>query len=168
MIGKQRIGQSPGDSSGNIYPGDLEIVHGKGMQPAQADSGGPVAPSRDQWTCRRFMIVLAIFPVVRPIIGLGQEKTMLVFYCRDSGVVKAFILGEVRESKQRPGNASRTVGEAGKWNSRCHGREPGLSAGHVLGLLNKSNTAPLKNCERFFRRTLLMKAHYAGGAAGDA
>ena len=90
---------------------------------------------------------------------------MLVFYCRDSGVAKAFVPGQVREPKQSPGNASRTVGEAGKWNSRCHDRELGLSAGHVLGLLNKSITAPLKNCERFFRRTLLMKAHDAGGTA---
>ena len=79
---------------------NLEIVDGKGMQPAQADSGGSVAPSRDQWTFRRFMIVLPIFPVVRPIVGLREEKTMLVFYCRHSGIAKAFVLGQVCEPKQ--------------------------------------------------------------------
>lgn len=45
MVRKQRIGQSSGDGSANIYSGDLEMVDGKGMQPAQADSGGSVAPS---------------------------------------------------------------------------------------------------------------------------
>lgn len=109
------------------------------------------------------MIVLPTFPVVRPIVGLREEKPMLVFYCRHSGVAKAFVLGQVCEPKQGPGDTSRTVGKAGKWNSRRHGREPGFPAGHVFGLLNESITARLKNFEGFFRRTLLVKAHDAGG-----
>jgi hypothetical protein len=114
------------------------------------------------------MLFVEILSIIWPIIGLRQKKAMLVFHrCYRSQAI-AFVLEQVCEPKQRPGDSGNTMGKTQERNTRRRSSKPGLSAGHFLSLLNQPITALSQEVERLFRRHLLVQTHDTSGATSDS
>src|SRR3977135_3771524 len=109
------------------------------------------------------MLCFEILSIIWPIIELRQKKEMLVFHCCHRSEPIAFVLEQVCEPKQRPGDSGNTMRKTRERSTRRHRSKPGLSAGHVLSLLNQPITALLQEVGRLFRWHLLVQTHDASG-----